>query len=241
MQYASTADDWTTWSSRHLNADDDTKLAALREYIELAARRAVGQHHPGLDAAWMNKKLGPLGITTRIPCASTYILEAPVTATASITVVARDRAEARQKFGDLLSAGRVAVGICTAATDPVFTSGPEDADAVVPDPEAPTTVTGTLMKLRETIMLAHIAGPKVCRESADEMLEEFGLLPLPQEREYVVTRKAPVTMQTIVTAYDEQSAQRVATWRWDTRPDGFDVAKVQTDNASDWTAAAVVH
>lgn len=224
MQYADPNTTWDDWDDTHGEADEPTRLAALREYIAAVARRWV--HSCTYDAAWANKKLAKLGITDRIQVDNSYILEVPVSGVTSYSVYASNRVEAEERFRELAASGRsFTLANPTLLGDPVFTSGPEDPDGT-PDPDAPTTVDATLFMLREIILLGHIAGPKICEEEANRVLGDFGLAPIPPRQSFEVVRSISGAMRTVVTAYDEASAQRVAMWRWDNDRAGYEVTQV---------------
>ena len=83
MLHADPGQSWVSWIVDHADADDDTKLAALREYIERAFRDSIGAVN-GLTAEWANKKMGPLGITAQIAATHAYTLEVPASGLASV-------------------------------------------------------------------------------------------------------------------------------------------------------------
>lgn len=229
MQYADPDVTWETWAADNADQDEATKLAALREYIVQTAKRWVNSCT--YDAAWANKKLATLGITDRIELVTSYTLEAPASGKLAVTIYARDRTEAVAKFHESVAANANRLTYVRGAAlqgDPVFVSGPEDVAEVV-DPDAPTTVDATLIKLREVILLGHIAGPKVCEEEANNVLDTFGLAHIPPRRQYVVTRPVTAVMRTTVEAYDEASAARVAGWRWENGRAGHEVADAVVD------------
>lgn len=216
MQHTAPGETWVDWLNR-TGADDldeATKLAALREIIYATAKEYLGSY---VTPAWANKKLASLGITERIAQTNTYTLKAIVSGLVSVTVLAANRGDAMDRARESLKAPGANLGLSGVAllATPTFTGGPEDVDPTARLADAPTTVDATLAKLREIIMLGHIAGPKYCEESADEVLADFGLDLIPDRRQYVVTRPVQATMRTVVEAYDEASAERVAGWRWD--------------------------
>lgn len=210
-----TPETWVNWQAAHPDAEDDTQLAALRNYIEQAARREHRSEPSTVTAAWLNKKLPRVGVAARIGQENAYIIKAPVTvAEASMMVHANNRAEALRKFAERLE-DSVQRMVVTSYGDPEFVSGPEDEDAEVLLDGAPATVDATLAVLREGILLGVVAGPKLCEAGANRVLADFGLPPVPERKRYVVTRPVEGVAHTNVEAYDEQSAQRVAEWRWE--------------------------
>lgn len=229
MQHATPGISWVEWLEESKDETDAVKLAALREYIVHTARAEV--HAGSIYTDWADKKLAALGITERIGT-NTYSVEAPVTAGSLVSVhVAASRAEAIQLFeakvarGGAFTVRRVTIG------DSKIIDGPEDIDPALPV-DVPATVDATLAKLRETIMLAHIAGPKkICDYGANLVLDFYGLAHLPQTREFVVTRPVEATMRTVVTAYDESTALRVAGWRWEDGRKGYAVAEAASTDA----------
>lgn len=222
MQFADPAMIWTDWLDANNDRDEATKLAALREYIVQTARSKV--HSCTYDAAWANKKFAKLGITERIEQENSYTLTVAVTGKIELLVYGRNRAEALEKAGQRLDGqGSGHIGGVTATADPVFVSGPEDAQAAADD-DAPQTVAATLVTLREIILLGHIAGPKICQQEADEVLRSFGLATIPERKTFTVTQPVEAVMSTTVEAYDEVSAQRVASWRWANEQSGFKIA-----------------
>lgn len=223
---------WSAWLADNPHAPEQDKLDALREYIFEAAQTAVADEPDKITPAWLNKKLGPLGVVKRIPTdGNMYQLKVPVNVDpVQLTIYAGTRDEAIKRFMSMVSGARVTGA--EAASDPEFVSGPEDEDPTAFNPDAPTTVADTLAALREAIMLAVIAGPRICADGANGTLATFNLDPIPTRREYVVTRPAEATFRTVVTAYDEASAQRVAEWRWTDGRSGFTVA--ETADAGDF-------
>lgn len=216
-------DTWSGWINDNPHAPEQDKLDTLREFIWEEASGRVGTGE--ITEAWANKKLGPLGIVKRFSTENAYVLEVPVTvAPVSMTVYASNRAAAEMKFTDLLaSRAPNAVGVTgvKAAGDPVFLSGPEDADPLAFDPNAPTTASETLVKLRETILLAVVAGPRICVDGANEVLDAFDLEHVPARKTFTVTRPAEAEFRTEVEAFDQASAERVAEWRWNDNRTGF--------------------
>lgn len=205
---------WAEWSEENEDRDDATQLAALHEVI---LRDAVYWTGTGeITADWANKKLATLGITGRIGD-NRYTLEMPISGTMTYSVAAANRADAEAKLNSMLSSmPTIAITAPVSQGSPVFTSGPEDVDPNTPNPDAPTTVQATLEKLREIILLGNIAGPRFnCDSGASRVLASYGLAPVPERKEFVVTRPVQGAMRTIVEAYDEASAERVAGWRWE--------------------------
>lgn len=214
MQYADPHTNWPEWAQENDDRDEPTKLLALREYIFDLARTWVGREN--ITAEWINKKLAKLAIADRIDVEHSYEVDVPVTATLPMRVFAANRTEALAKVASAISPGRGAsVKDITATGAPAFTSGPEDEDPEVIDPDAPTTVDGTLAMFREIIMLGHIAGPKFCDVGANDVLAAFGLDPIPPRRTYKIARPVEAVMATTVEAYDLASAETVARWRWE--------------------------
>lgn len=226
MQYlhAGQADTWTEWEQDHWGEDDATKLAALREYITRTARAEVASG--SITAEWANKKLPKLGITERVQANNSYVIEAPITGIMTMTVVAANRADALEEFTRRAGVARVATTTRPVMHGaPVFTFGPEDKVTEV-DSDAPATVGDTLALFREIVMLANVAGPRFdCDSGANHLLAEYGLDPVPPRKQFVVTRPVQATMRTVVEAYDEASAERVAGWRWDNSRTGHTVAE----------------
>lgn len=240
MQYADPYVTWKTWAADNADQDEAAKLAALREYIVQTAKSWVNSCT--YDAAWANKKLAALGITERIDAVNPYTLEVSASGTIAVNVYAHDRAEAVAKFHETVAANANRLTYVKGATiqgDPVFVSGPEDVATVV-DPDAPTTVDATLIKLREVILLGHLAGPKVCEEEANNVLDTFGLAHIPPRRQYVVTRPVTAVMRTAVEAYDEASAARVAGWRWENGRAGHVVVDAVVDGVPSVDEAEMV-
>lgn len=226
MQYADPATDWDDWDDTHGDADETARLAALREYIFATAEEWVGRE--SITAGWLNKKLAKLGITDRIQRENSYTLRSQVTAEVDLVVYARSRAEALEKTALRLDGTNAAnVRNVTAVGAPAFTSGPEDPTPDVAD-DAPQTVEDTLVKLREVIMLAVIAGPKVCENGANRVLAQYGLTPIPQRQSFTVRQPVVAMMETKVEAYDLDSAARVAGWRWENDRNGYAVQAATT-------------
>lgn len=220
---------WIDWLADNEDADEATKLAALHSYIFKEATRweADGEITPD----WANKKLHGLGVVQRIMRQSTYILKAPVAAVMELSIFAETRAEALEKATAILNANgggkNYVTQIQPGATPPVIVHGAEDQDVAAVNPDAPTTVDATLFKLREIILLAHIAGPRItCLTGLNEVLASFGLDPIPPRKTYTVGVPVEGVMKTTVEAYDEESAKRVAGWRWDNSRTGFDLDHV---------------
>lgn len=225
MQYANPTIDWATWLGQADDLDEATKLSALREYITATARHYVERGQ--ITREWANKKLARLGITERFDTNNTYEIETTVSGQAKLTVYARDRAAALASFkSQIANAVVVAVTGADAPYDPKFVSGPEDATQDA-DPDAPTTVSATLDKLREIIMLGNIAGPRFdCETGVNQVLAAYGLAPIPARKQFTVGVPVEGVMKTTVTAYDEESARRVAGWRWGNGHAGFDLDHV---------------
>lgn len=234
MQYATPGISWVDWLAESADETDDVKLAALREYIMHTAKAQVS--YGQITADWANKKLPTLGITELFPASREYVLKTSIVADVEMTLYAADRADAVQGFKNRL-AGRINVYSAEAPYEIKFVSGPEDVTPADLPADAPTTVDATLVKLREVIMLAHLAGPKVCKDGVNEVLDFYGLDHLPETRKYVVTRPAAADMRTTVTAYDEASALRIAEWRWDDNLAGY--KPVNVDPIDEATATAV--
>lgn len=232
MQYASPGETWIDWLDANGDRDEDTKLAALREIIADTARTWVRSGE--VTADWADKKLAKLGIMERVATMHTYRLEAPVQAKVNVSVTAENRAEAEQKFRSYLTGDvRTTITDVSVQGTPTFTAGPEDPDPNSPNPDAPTTVQGTLDMLREILLLGNIAGPRWdCDAGTNRVLASFGLAPVPSRRDYVVEVPADVTMRTIVTAYDESSAGRVAQWRWEDGRTGYSVVKATASGSA---------
>lgn len=224
MQLTHPGNTWTEWSANNPHLSEDDQLTALREIIFRTARAEVASGN--ITAEWANKKLPKLGITERVQANNSYVIEAPITGIMTMTVVAANRADALEEFTRRASAARVATTTNPAVHGaPVFTFGPEDKDADV-DSDAPATVGATLDLFREIVLLANIAGPRFdCDSGANHLLAEYGLDPVPPRKQFVVTRPVQATMRTVVEAYDEASAQRVAGWRWDNSRTGHTVAE----------------
>lgn len=232
MQYADPSLDWTGWLEENKDEDDATKLAALREYIAALGEEWAGRER--ITVEWVNKKLTTLGITELVQREVPYTLRALVSAEMDMVVYARNRTEAMEKANERLNGGGSAAVTKVAGTGtvPAFIGGPEDPDPQV-IADAPQTVDALLAALREVIMLGHIAGPKFCKDSADSVLDDFGLAPIPDRKRFTVERAVEGVMTTTVEAYDEVSAQRVAGWRWDSQQSGFALKSVT--NAPDST------
>lgn len=239
MQYTNDGDIWTDWSDDNADRDEPTRLAALRELIFEEAKRWVAAAE--ITAEWANKKLATLGITERILREVPYAFEAPVTAVMDLRVYATSRTHAREKLAELLATngGGMVKRISSAGdvADAALVSGPEDAPTEVAD-DAPTTVDATLMKLRETILLGNIAGPRFnCEVGANRVLASFGLDPIPERKWFTVAMPVEGVMTTTIEAYDEQSAKRVGGWRWDNNRSGFGLDSVTDSGPMDVHAA----
>jgi hypothetical protein len=209
-------DTWNDWINdpHNATADDLVKLGALRKFIFAAAEDGHNSEPMKLTTEWVNKKLAPLGVADRLDGDNMYTMEAPATGTYRRQVVASNRDAAARAFANP-SGELIAITGYTLLAVPTFVSGPEDPDPAAVHPDAPTTVTGTLEKFREGLMLAVIAGPRLCDHGVNEVLADFGLDPIPARKEFTVTRPATATATTTVTAYDAASAERVAEWRWE--------------------------
>ena len=222
MQFADPSKTWAEWIADNADRTDADKLAALREYIAALGAEWVG--HERITAAWVNKKLYSLGVTDLIKVESAYTLQAKVSGNLEMVVYAHDRGEALEKAGLRLDGtGHAMVRELESLDTPMFTKGPEDPSTDV-NPDAPTTVAATLAELRELIMLGHVSGPKYCDEGANRVLAEFGLAPIPPQKTFTVTRPVEAVMQTTVTAFDEETALRIAGWRWENNKTGYHVA-----------------
>lgn len=229
MQRMTSGESWNDWLAANEDQDDATKLAALREIIAQTGREWVASGE--ITSVWANKKLAALGITERIDADHQYELKAPINVDPiQMTVYAFDRTAALAQFANRLAAG-VHVRRAEAASDPEFISGPEDQVATVDD-DAPQTVEATLATFREIVLLANIAGPRFnCDSGGSAVLATFGLATIPPRREYVVTRPADAVMRTVVEAYDEASAMRVAGWRWEDGRKGYTVSEATATDA----------
>jgi hypothetical protein len=224
MQYTNVGDTWLEWSEDNASQDDATKLAALREIITETARSFV--YSGNINAAWANKKLAKLGITDRIDTTNAYTVEVPVSGTARFSLSGRTRAEALEAFARRMANAPVTVAQSVATAAPVFTDGPEDA-STVQDPDAPVTVQATLDMLREIVMLGNVSGPRYnCDSGANRVLTSYGLAPLPERKTFTVRRPAAADMVTVVEAYDEATALRVADWRWEDGQKGYKATNV---------------
>lgn len=207
---------WTDWINAHGDADDSTKLDTLRKFIRSAA--STGVRDSNFSATWANKKLLKLGVTDLLVDEQKYNVTREVTGKLTFMVYATSRAEALAsadaKFQRSRDSWRITDVVST--SDSMVTAGPEDPDpAAAAADDAPTTVEATLIALREVIMLAVIAGPHICEGGANEVLESFGLEPIPARSRFNVIRPVEVEMVTTIEAYDEASAARVAEWRWE--------------------------
>jgi hypothetical protein len=229
---------WAEWIADPGNdgLDDAVKLNILRDYIWRAAKDAHADDALIIKAEWLNKKLLALGVSANFSVTNSYTLRIPVSGFYSTQVSATDRGEAERLFRSTIGTG-VRVGDPVIIGTAEFTSGPKDfASGALPD-EAPGTVTATLEKLRETILLGVISGPKFCVPGANEVLESFGLAPVPERKKFTVTRRVGALASTTIEAYDEASALRVAQWRWDNRHTGFVVKEADLVTAGDFVAA----
>lgn len=229
MQYADPNLDWVEWVEENEDRDEATKLAALREYIAALGESWAGREN--MTPGWINKKLTKLGITDLVSTRARYALTAPATGTLTIAVTAYSRTEALQEWQRRISnADSFMVTDPKPTADPQFTDGPEDPDPVAPD-GAPQTVAETLNMLREIIMLAHISGPKICEAGANSVLKDFGLAEIPPRKSFKISRPVQAVAETLVEAYDEESAMRVAGWRWEDGKHGYQMSEVQATDA----------
>lgn len=214
MQHGDPTTSWYEWLEANGNQDHDTKLAALREYIFATAQKWNGSDN--ITADWLNKKLAKLGISERIYTENRYDITVEVKGILPAAVFASSRKEALEKLVALTDGSRGgSIREVISVAPPVFIHGPEDVDPDAVDPDAPTTVDATLAMFREIVMLGHVAGPKYCDVGANDVLAEYGLDKIPPRRQFTVTRPVEAVMTTVVTAYDEASAERVAGWRWE--------------------------
>lgn len=229
MQYADPDLTWSEWVAENANVvmPDFDRLAALREYITETARTHV--RNGDCTADWADKKLAKLGITDRVGILHSYTVECTVTGTLSMVVPGRNRTEALDTFNARLTANN---SLSWSVRQPspqgpqIITAGPEDVDPSVVDPDTPATVQDTLDMLREIVMLGNVAGPRFdCETGVNRVLASYGLAPLPQKREFAVHRPVEGVMVTIVEAYDEASAERVAGWRWNNGRSGYNVTE----------------
>jgi hypothetical protein len=229
MQYGDPGLDWTEWLSGNEDASDEYKLATLREYIAASAHQ--WNHSGDVTVGWANKKLLSLGITDLIRTSRHYYaVSAMVTGRLTMTVTASDRADAvadaTRRLGQTATdvPGRLdEAGLLDASEGFKVISGPDDVDVRVPD-DAPQTVAATLEKFREIILLGNVSGPHWnCNAGCNTVLAEYGLAPIPPRKTFEMTRTVEAKMVTVVEAYDEESAQRVAGWRWEDGRKGFSV------------------
>jgi len=211
------------WLSANPNATDDEKLTVLRGYIFAAAKESVDDGY--ITAGWANKKLLSLGIVARLDTRNSYTIEVPASGKAVLRFSATSRAQAMSLAASAMGSNRISVSDVTYDHAAITINGPEDTTPVAPD-NAPATVADLLAKLRETVMLAHVAGPRICSSGASDLLAEFGLDPLPETKRFTVRRDAEVTLKTSVEAYDEDTAKRVAEWRWEDAHNGYSIAEV---------------
>lgn len=233
MQFTTPGETWTDWLASNDDRDDDTKLGALREIIFHAATKRV--ENGEITSGWADKKLAKLGITDRTSDSNRYELEVTASGTFTMTVAAANRTEAESKFlAHLAAANMAAIAYPKAFSLPTFKSGPADVDPTAPvDPSIPATIDGTLAMLREIVMLGVIAGPKFCVPGANDLLDDFGLAPLPERKKFTVSRPVVADMVTTVEAYDMVSAARVANWRWEDDKSGFKLADADATGADD--------
>lgn len=213
---------WAEWIfvPSNAQASEDVRLTALRAFIEAAAKTAVD--NGDITAQWANKKLPALGVAAQFATGHTYSLEAPAAGTYKLDVYADSRTEALREFARRTAAGySIVIENPSVTGDAVFTKGPEDpTPGALPD-DAPDTVDATLVALRETILLGIIAGPRYCEAGASDVLDDFALGNVPERKTYVVTRPVTAVAETTVEAFDEVSAARVASWRWDNDQVGY--------------------
>lgn len=235
MQHPDVSDTWIDWVAANDDASDGDKLIALRTIIFNTA--LIWRGSGDITAEWANKKLYALGIAERIEVDHSYAFEAPVSAFMDLRVFASNRTEALEKVTALLRVdGGGMVKRIAAAGDPKFVDGPEDLPKDA-SPDAPTTVDATLMKLREIIMLGNIAGPRFnCENGVNRVLASYGLDPIPPRKVFTVDVPVEGFMRTNVEAYDEESAKRVAGWRWDNGRSGY-VPEHMTDTNTPVVAA----
>jgi hypothetical protein len=228
MQYADPDTTWIEWATANADVDmpDADRLTALHEFIEQTAREFV--RSGSITTEWANKKLAKLGVAARITQNSAYTIEAQVTGRTAFTVYATNRADAEQAFRDRVANDRQTLSRgATVTSDVQFNSGPEDFDPTAPNPEAPVGVTDTLDMLREVIMLGNISGPRWdCDSGTNKVLASYGLAPVPARMEFTVSIPIEGAMTTKVEAYDEESAKRVAGWRWDNGRTGYALGAV---------------
>lgn len=233
MPFTTPGETWTSWSHDNAGADDHTKLAALRELIVRDARRwaASGEITP----EWADKKLAKLGIADRLMTDNQYELTVTASGKFTMTILAANRTDAEAQFlAHLASISRATVAEPAAYSLPTFVSGPADPDPTAPvDPTIPTTVDQTLVALREIVMLAVIAGPHICVDGANDLLDDYGLAAIPARRKYRVSRPIVADMETTVEAYDMVSAARVANWRWDDNRKSFQLVDADPTGGDD--------
>lgn len=219
-------DNWVNWLSNVRTDDEAVKLDVLRQFIREAARSNVS--YGNVSSEWANKKLVKLGITDLVDTDNAYKVQVDVTGKVMVAAYGRNRVEAVENALKQYNDGRGfwQMSDMQMTSDPQVTDGPEDVDTVVPD-DAPQTVDALLAALRETILLAVVAGPHICEDGANRVLNDFGLDQVPERKRFTVTRPATVEMTTKIDAYDEASAQRVADWRWRNNLSGFQVKDAQ--------------
>lgn len=228
MQYANPDATWLEWLEDNQDKDEATKLVALREIIAETARTYVTRGD--ISGDWANKKLAKLGVTERIGLNS-YIIEAHAAGVVRVGVPASDRAEAMAEFrARTRGVSQVSISLFAvqdADADLVFVSGPDDPDVAAADPDVPTTVDATLNVFREVLLLGNIAGPRFdCDAGTNAVLASFGLPPVPARKKFTVGVPVEGVMKTTVEAYDDESAERVAGWRWDNHQTGFNIDSV---------------
>lgn len=215
-------DTWIEWLESNKDSDETAQLEALRGLILAEAKRSV--EADDIKADWANKKLPLLGITEQIPRESSYLFTAPVAGTLDLRVFATSRADALVKVAEILNrgGGSFVKGVAGAGAA-VLIEGPEDVDLTVAG-DAPSTVDDTLARLREIVMLGVIAGPHLCKRGVDDLLASFGLAPLPETKRFTVSVPIEGEMLTEVEAFDEDSARRVAGWRWSNGRSGYQLS-----------------
>jgi hypothetical protein len=215
---------WVDWLAANPDATDADKLAALRERIAHSARWFVGTER-GLTPEWINKKLAKLGVADRIARSNSYSVTFDVTS-GKVTIGSKgdNRADAIANALERVGRGPLYVADVDVDVDPasVTIEGPEDVSPVAAA-DGPQTVDATLAALHEIMLLAVVSGPKLCVPGVNNFLEAYGLAPVPDRKAFVVRRPVQSYVETIVEAYDEASAQRVASWRWEDGQQGFKV------------------
>lgn len=215
------------WLEDNPDESEATKLEALHECIIRTACNWL--LHGEINKAWANKKLWSLGVKHHFDTDNTYELNTTIVADVKLVVTARDRADAMEKFKNRVK-GSLNVANAEAPYAVKFVDGPEDYDKDAVNPDAPTTVADTLVKLRETIMLGNISGPRWdCDSGTNAVLAGFGLAELPERKKFKVSRPVAAEAYTTVEAYDEAGARKVADWRWADGHTAHTVAYVGAD------------